>query len=360
MKKAKQRTGDKALLLSGAELLALGAMDAGVQFFAGYPITPSSGIYQAMVEWLPGLDGIAIPAPDEISSISYCLGASMSGMLSLTATSGPGFALMTESIGYAVMSQTPVIVVLAQRLGPATGGATTSAQGDLLFALFSISGAYPLPVLAPSNLPECYEAVHRAATIALQATTPVIILTDKELMMTTMSVSFSRRILSSPDFSGFYPNKRIRKITGSVHDEMGRYTDQPERFAPVLNRLRKKILDNAERWRWWEYAQEPESRILVISWGNPSGAIRQAFIQKNSCWSYLLLKTLFPLPRKSLSKILSSYERILFVEENVEATLMWLVQSHFRHLPACETLTSVGELISPGQILQKVQQMEEG
>ncbi|MEK7306560.1 MAG: 2-oxoacid:acceptor oxidoreductase subunit alpha, partial [Nitrospirota bacterium] len=134
--------GKQFQILSGADMIATGAIYAGVRFYAGYPITPASTIYAAMMSELPKLGGIAIGAPDEISALCYCVGASLRGMKAMTATSGPGFTLMVETIGYALMTETPVVIALAQRLGPSTGAATQSAQGDILLAEYCISGGY--------------------------------------------------------------------------------------------------------------------------------------------------------------------------------------------------------------------------
>ena len=128
-------------LVSGNRLAALGALSAGCRFFAGYPITPSSEIYQTMMEELPRRGGLALAAPDEISSLSGCVGASLAGYRAMTATSGPGWCLMIETVQYAVMTETPVVVAVVQRLGPSTGGATQGAQGDVLLTEFCTSGA---------------------------------------------------------------------------------------------------------------------------------------------------------------------------------------------------------------------------
>ena len=149
-------------LVSGNRLVALGALAAGCRFFSGYPITPSSEIYQAMMEELPRRDGLALAAPDEISALAYCVGASLAGYKAMSATSGPGWCLMIETVQYAVMTETPVVIAIVQRLGPSTGGATQGAQGDVLLAEFCVSGGYTIPVFAPSNARECYELAQTA------------------------------------------------------------------------------------------------------------------------------------------------------------------------------------------------------
>ncbi|MEK6650818.1 MAG: pyruvate flavodoxin/ferredoxin oxidoreductase, partial [Bacteroidota bacterium] len=120
------------VLRSGNQMVAEGALRAGCRFFAGYPITPATGIFKAMIDALPSLKGLALSAPDEISAIAYCIGAAMRGYKAMTATSGPGWALMIESVQYALMTETPLVIALVQRLGPSTGGATQGAQGDIL------------------------------------------------------------------------------------------------------------------------------------------------------------------------------------------------------------------------------------
>ena len=136
-------------LCSGNRMVAEGALAAGCHFFAGYPITPASEIYEVMMRELPGWGGLALSAPDEISSLCYCVGASLRGLKAMTATSGPGWALMIETVQYALMSETPVVIALVQRLGPSTGGATQGAQGDIFLAEFCTSGGYTIPVFAP-------------------------------------------------------------------------------------------------------------------------------------------------------------------------------------------------------------------
>ena len=145
-----QTTGSRGFeLCSGNKMTARGALAAGCSFFAGYPITPSSEIYAEMMRQLPSRGGVAIGTPDEISALSYAVGASLSGARAMTATSGPGWCLMIETVQYAIMTETPLVIVVVQRLGPATGGATQGGQGDVLLVEHATSGGYPIPVLAP-------------------------------------------------------------------------------------------------------------------------------------------------------------------------------------------------------------------
>jgi 2-oxoglutarate ferredoxin oxidoreductase subunit alpha len=143
--------------LEGNEALVRGAIAANCRFFAGYPITPASSIFQHMLKHMPEAGGIAIQGEDEIASIGFCIGASMAGHKALTATSGPGISLCSENIGLAIIGETPLVIVDVQRQGPATGSATKGAEGDVLFARWGTSGGLPVIVLCPATVAETYE-----------------------------------------------------------------------------------------------------------------------------------------------------------------------------------------------------------
>src|SRR3972149_1846457 len=172
-------------LCSGNQMVAEGALAAGCRFFAGYPITPASEIYEVMMRELPAQGGLALSAPDEISSLCSCVGASLRGLKAMTATSGPGWALMIETLQYALMTETPLVVALVQRLGPSTGGATQGAQGDVWLSEFSTSGGYTVPVFAPSPAAECYALALEPFHGAERLRTPVVLHSDKEVGMTS-------------------------------------------------------------------------------------------------------------------------------------------------------------------------------
>ena len=142
--------------VDGTTAIVRGALAAGCDFFAGYPITPASGILMAMMRELPRSGGVAVQGEDEIASIGMCIGAAMAGSRAMTATSGPGLSLYSENIGLAVMGEVPLVIVDVQRMGPSTGGATTVSQGDVQFVRWGTAGGYPIIALAPSNVVECY------------------------------------------------------------------------------------------------------------------------------------------------------------------------------------------------------------
>ncbi|MEO0254013.1 MAG: pyruvate flavodoxin/ferredoxin oxidoreductase [candidate division WOR-3 bacterium] len=356
------------IFTSGGELIAKGAIDAGVRFFAGYPITPASVIYEPMMRELPKVEGIAVGASDEISAISYCIGASLRGIKSMTATSGPGFSLMIESLSYAIMSEIPITIVLAQRLGPATGGATTSSQGDLLFSAFSNSGSYPLPIISPSSIEECYELIIHSVNVSEFLRTPVIFLTEKEITMTKKSIDLNflkkPEVLERKYFSGngqfktynfkdlkdvpdFSPvgGEFLTRYTGSAHDKKGDLKKDDPEVIEVLYHLKEKILKNIDKFLFYEYF-ERNSDILIVSYGVTSESVREIAELKKV--SYLILKTLYPLKEEFLKSIFEKYKKIIVVEENIMGNLYILI----RHLLGTKaySLTKIGSLISPGEI----------
>ena len=170
----------KREMVDGAAAIARGALDAGCDYYAGYPITPASGILTHMLRELPKVGGIGFQGEDEISSLGHCIGAAMTGATVFTATSGPGLSLYSENLGLAIMMEVPLVIAISQRLGPSTGAATASAQGDIQFMRWCTSGGYPMIVLSPTNISECYHLTKRAFKLAKRFRAPIFVATDKD------------------------------------------------------------------------------------------------------------------------------------------------------------------------------------
>ena len=162
-------------LMEGNEAIGYGAVAAGCDFFAGYPITPATTIYSTMLNLLPPRGGICLQGEDEIASIGFCLGAAMGGMKAMTATSGPGISLCSEQISLAIGSEIPIVIVDVQRLGPSTGSATRGAEGDIQFLRWGNSGGLPVIVLAPVDVRDCYTLTMHAFNLAERYRCPVFI-----------------------------------------------------------------------------------------------------------------------------------------------------------------------------------------
>ncbi len=265
--------------IDGATAIVRGALDTGCDFFAGYPISPATSILLGMIRELPRCGGVAIQAEDEIGAISMCIGAAMTGARVLTATSGPGMSLYSENIGLAVMAEVPLVVVDTQRLGPATGGATTVAQGDVQFVRWASAGGYPIIALAPGSVAEAYSLTRRAFDLSERFRLPVFLLTDKELVMSMSAVEIDsyehppvrRRAAAQglppgtaglrpeetylpwrcepidqpPPFSP-YGGEHVVRLTGSSHDEHGMLTKDPATVRRLNEHLWRKVEDHTD------------------------------------------------------------------------------------------------------------------
>lgn len=354
-----------------------GALAAGCDFFAGYPITPSSEIYSEMMRSLPERGGIAIGAPDEISSISYAVGASISGAHSMTATSGPGWSLMGETLGYAVMTETPVVVVVVQRLGPATGGATQGGQGDLFLVEYVTSGAYPIPVLAPVDAYDCYELTAKAFQIADRLRTPVVVLSDKEVGMTIESVHTQRlsdvtRATRTQSTGAPFVPYGIRKLSDvpafaqAAEAKRSRLRDRPttkwgnsEKNDPEtirqIRHLDAKISAASSSLEVVRFHPTPNARTLVISFGISARTCRELLKAGVSPKPVNLLEvlSLYPIPRASISKALAGIERVVVVEENLPGLYARELAPLLTKVEV-RTVTGIGAMIRPAQIAAEV------
>jgi 2-oxoglutarate ferredoxin oxidoreductase subunit alpha len=337
-------------LIDGSTAIVRGALDAGCDFFAGYPITPASSILTAMMRELPRLGGVAIQGEDEIASIGFCIGAAMAGSRALTATSGPGLSLYSESIGLAIMGEVPLVIVDVQRLGPATGGATTVAQGDVQFVRWGTSGGLPVIVLAPSSVTDCYHLTRRAFELAERFRCPVFLLSDKELSMTVQSVEVGTAggaplprptpLAAAPDEprapgGAFRPYRfeppdgvpprvpiggaeRVR-FTGSTHDERAFLTKDPATVARLNEHLAAKIERHRDEIELADFDPEPGARTLVLSYGVTAGAQRaavRALRRRGERVASLVVQSLWPLPESALSRALEGIERVVVAELN--------------------------------------------
>lgn len=370
-------------LASGNRMVAEGALAAGCQFFAGYPITPASEIYEVMMRELPARGGLALSAPDEISSLCYCVGASLRGLKAMTATSGPGWALMIETLQYALMTETPVVIALVQRLGPSTGGATQGAQGDVWLAELATSGGYTIPVFSPSTAAECFSLTRSAFNWAERLRTPVVLLSDKEVGMTTEVVEEEELetlpALDRPLFAGPPPFLTYRftrpeevpafaavggpvkvTVTGSAHDQQGRLRKNAPEVLEVLRHLERKIEAHAEEMELVRPDVDPGARRLLLSFGITARAARQAVAalrQEGFRLSFLQLQTLFPVPRRALDWALAGVRTVFVAEENLTGQYRAVLSPNLGSRRVVG-INKIGELISPREIAEVVRATE--
>jgi 2-oxoglutarate ferredoxin oxidoreductase subunit alpha len=331
-----------------------------------------------MMKELPARDGLALASPDEITALAQCVGASMCGYKAMTATSGPGWCLMVETVQYAVMTETPVVIALVQRLGPSTGGATQGAQGDVLLVEFCTSGGYPLPVFAPATARQCHELAQAAFHWSEQLRTPVVILSDKEVGMTLESVdvtSLVRQPLSErapftgsrgefltyacecpsepPAFAPLGSRERV-VATGSLHDRAGRLRKNVPEAVALLRHLQAKIAAHAEEMAIVDGEFAANADTLVLSYGISARAARAACRRLNREGrrvSFLQLLTLFPVPTNAIRQAAQGCSKVVVVEENSAGLYASSVESVVGKDRVLR-VNGLGEMITPAEIIE--------
>ncbi len=366
-------------LINGAQAIVRGAIDSGCDFFAGYPITPATDILLYMLRELPKVGGIAIQAEDEIASMGFCIGAAMTGKRAMTATSGPGISLYSENVGLAIMGEVPMVIVDVQRLGPATGGATTVAQGDIQFLRWGTSGGYPVIVLSPTNAPECYTLTCKAFELAERFRMPVFLATDKEtaLTLTTVEadelmpikvgerayasagVDFAPYRASEPDgvpqFSP-YGGAHILRFTTSTHDELGQLTKDPHKVRKLNERLARKVEDHLDEIAMTRADLQAGADTLVISYGVTSLAVEEAIRiarDEGKRVSALAVYSLWPVPEKHLRAALRGVRKVIVPELNLGQYAREVERLAGDGVQVVSIHRVDGELISPQEMLEQ-------
>ncbi len=367
--------------IDGNEAISRAAIQAGCRFFAGYPITPATTIFQHMIDLLPPSGGICLQGEDEIASIGFCIGASMAGLKAMTATSGPGISLYSEQISFAIGGEIPLVIVDVQRLGPSTGSATKGADGDIQFLRWSNSGGLPVIVLAPVDAADCYRLTGEAFNLAERFRCPVFIASNKEIGMTRESVD--QDVLSIPEpiervspaagspFLPFQPpadgdvppflpmgGSCLVRQTSSTHGPDGYLTVDTTLIASAIKRLARKITDAVQQFTFYERDSITAAETLVIAYGVTARAAREAVTtlrQEGNRVSLLIVKTLFPVPEHLLVQEIAGVARIVLVEMNLGQ-----YRQEIERLCCGKTFVHYGkmdgELISPEEICEVLRQ----
>ena len=330
-------------LMEGNEAIARGAVAASCRFFAGYPITPATTIYNHMLNLLPPSGGIVVQGEDEIASIGFCLGASMAGLKVMTATSGPGISLYSENISFAVGSEIPIVIVDVQRLGPSTGSATRGADGDINFLRWGNSGGMPVIVLAPVDVKDCFTLTIHAFNLAEKFRCPVFLASNKEISLTRESLDLDalerpdliERISppagkpylpfqvaegqSVPDFLPIGGEVLVRQ-TSSTHAQEGYITTNPGEITQMLNRLQNKLASAVDQFSFYDLLEAQGSKTLIITYGVTARAAKAVYgelKQQGIPISVLILKTLWPIPANAIRKAVRKVKRVLVIEMNL-------------------------------------------
>ena len=364
--------------IDGNEAVARAALKSGCRFFAGYPITPATTIYQHMLALLPPEGGICLQGEDEIASIGFCIGASMAGLKAMTATSGPGISLFSEQISFAIAGEIPLVIIDVQRLGPSTGSATRGADSDIQFLRWGNSGGLPVIVLAPTDSADCYNLTCHAFNFAETYRCPVFLASNKEIGMTREAVDETALTAIEPlqrmgcdldpaalpyqpfGLSGnskvpaFLPmgGRVLVRQTSSSHGPDGYITNSPEVLEKGIQRMRDKILDHRDELTLYRRDGDPEAETLVIAYGVSARAATEALrsLREGSRrLSLLVLQTLYPVPEKLIREEIAKVSRVVVIEMNLG--------QYVREIERLSGSTAVefvgkmnGELISPAEI----------
>jgi 2-oxoglutarate ferredoxin oxidoreductase subunit alpha len=362
-------------LMEGNEAIAWGAVAAGCRFFAGYPITPATTIFNTMLKALPPLGGICLQGEDEIASIGFCLGASMAGFKVMTATSGPGISLYSEQLSFAIGSEIPIVIVDVQRLGPSTGSATRSADGDIQFLRWGNSGCLPVIVLAPVDVRDCYLLSMHAFNLTEEYRCPVFIAASKEVSMTRETIDLAglsrpevvdRRWAPAekpflpfgvsddrlvPDFLPIGGDRVVRQ-TSSTHGPDGYITTDPAKISRSQERLHRKIRASAYRFSFFDFYGASEGDTLLITYGVTSRAARDAAVDLSRSGyrvSHLVLKTLWPVPEKLITEMAATFRRVVVIEMNL-GQYVREIERLVKPTPVAFYGQMNGELIPPARI----------
>lgn len=329
--------------MQGNSACAEAAIAAGMRFFGGYPITPSTEIAEILSCRLPQIGGKFIQMEDEIAGIGSILGASIAGLKSMTATSGPGFSLMQELIGFAALCEIPCVIVEVQRGGPSTGLPTSPAQGDVMQARWGTHGDHPIIVLCPSSVKEMYELTIEAFNFSEKFRVPVILLADEVIAHMREKIEIppshnlkiinrqkpdvppqkylpyaAKRLTDIPKIANFGEGYRFN-ITGLIHDERGFPTNDYRKTDFLLRRLHEKINARRKEIILYDHYNIDDARTVLFSYGSTARSCQHAMQQcrmQGLKVGLIKAKTLWPFPEEAL-QLPSSVKTIIVCEMNL-------------------------------------------
>jgi 2-oxoglutarate ferredoxin oxidoreductase subunit alpha len=334
-------------LLQGNEACARAAIASGCRFFAGYPITPSSEIAESMARLLPDAGGVFIQMEDELASLGAVLGASLGGVRAMTATSGPGFTLMQEHIGYAALAEIPCVIVDVMRGGPSTGVPTRPSQGDVMQARWGTHGDHPIVALAPSSSAEVYELTAKAFALSERLRVPALVLYDEVIghlreRVDLATVPIARgerpRPTAAPDaYRAYAPGPDLVPpladfgrgyrfhVTGLTHDERGRPTDDPTIVGALHLRLQEKITHARDDVVSVATVALEDAEVAVVAYGIAARAAERAVADARAAGLRVGLfrpRTLWPFPDAELRALAGRVRALVVAEMNLGQILL--------------------------------------
>ncbi|MGI5853039.1 MAG: 2-oxoacid:acceptor oxidoreductase subunit alpha [Bacillota bacterium] len=371
-----------ARLMQGNEACVEGAIAAGCRFYAGYPITPSTEIAELMAATLPRVGGRFIQMEDEIASMAAVIGASLTGTKAMTATSGPGFSLKQENIGYASLTEVPCVIVNVQRSGPSTGLPTSPAQGDVMQSRWGTHGDHPIIVVSPSSVSETYRLTIQAFNLSEKYRNPVILLMDEVVGHMRERVDLHK--LDTPiidrvkptclredylpydapmngvapmaDFGSGYRSH----VTGLIHSKKGFPTSKAEEVDFLIRRLHNKISQNLDEILKYEEYMTDDAEILVLAFGSVARSAYNAVktARQNGVKAGLFRPiTIWPFPETAVAKLAEKVRHIIVPEMNLGQLRLEVERVACSRCQVSGINSIVGELIAPDHILRRIMEV---
>ncbi len=367
-------------LMQGNEACVEGAIAAGMTFYAGYPITPSTEIAELCSEKLPLVGGKFIQMEDEIAGMAAIIGASLTGQKSMTATSGPGFSLKQENIGYASYAEIPCVIVNVQRGGPSTGQPTAPSQGDVMQAKWGTHGDHPIIVICPSSVRETFDLTIRAFNLSEKYRIPVILLMDEVVghmrekvelpdMVDIEIIDRKRPDCTSDEYLPYKAEANLvplmadfgtsykYHVTGLAHDETGFPSNSYEVADKLIRRLMNKIEVHKDDIITWEEENTEDADVLIIAFGGVARSAKSAIKQlreKGIKVGLFRPITIWPFPEKRLRELADKVKVMIVVEMNL-GQLIIEVQRICNNIVEIDSVNKVnGEIIYPEEIVNKV------
>ncbi|RQD76287.1 MAG: 2-oxoacid:acceptor oxidoreductase subunit alpha [Candidatus Syntrophonatronum acetioxidans] len=374
----------KKMFLDGNVAAALGAIRAGARFFAGYPISPVSELVEFCSRELPGAGGFYLQMEDEIAALAAVIGASLGGKKAFTATSGPGFSLMQENLGFASMAEVPCVIINGQRFGPSTGVATKPGQSDVMQARWGRHGNQSIITLTPASVQECFDLTVEAFNLAERFSSPALVLTDATLAHLRERIrvpdpaevkTVKRKEYQGPpkDYKPYRPDERgvpllshygseyILKVTGLVHTEEGNVSSSPEVCASLIDRLERKIDDYQEELPPPRYYGDKEAETVLISFGISARAAREG--AHRASWEgissgLIQLQTVWPFPEGAIRELSSHASKIIVVEMNRGQVTREVERIIHNEVEVHSLLRTDSEVIYPREVLEKIKEVQ--
>lgn len=374
----------KVKLMQGNEACVEGALYAGMKFYAGYPITPSTEVAEVSAQRLPQVGGKFIQMEDEIAGIACAIGGSIAGLKSMTATSGPGFSLKVENIGYAAIAEVPLVIVNVQRGGPSTGLPTAPAQGDVMQAMWGTHGDHPVIALCPSSVKETFTETVRAFNLAEKYRMPVILLTDEVVGHMRERIEIPEpgeleiydRLRPDKDeadyraygvkegeivgrMAGFGEGHRYH-ITGLFHDEYGFPSNSTKNAGVMLDHLMSKIADNHDDIASFEHYMTDDADYIVLSYGSTARSARSAvnkLREQGHKVGMFRPITIWPFPQKEVVALAKRVKGIVVAEMNLGQLVLEVERVVKGATEVYHVGRANGEVVTPVDILKKLEEV---